>query len=580
MLRINSTPFLFRNSTPKYLPEAYSIEHHYGIAILDITDNKIVCISKINEEFLQLTGQDKKNLNTVNLHENTVWNDDGQLWNAICLCLANQKTQVINWKFNCQDVSHSLNCSIVPTLAQKNTPPTLTLIVANNSADIAFSDQIKIFNYYDILTGLPNQNFLNEKVESLFSGKFPSGEIAVLLINIVKFQRINESFGYEMGDDIIQKVAYRLEAQLPKNAVLCRFDSDKFAILQMDDEVGTIQREALALANSIHHDMTNPVLAEEQEIYLSLTIGIAIGAAPLNDSNKIIQHAHIAMMRLNVTSRNKTLLYQPELQTRAKTRLKLEIDLRDALRNKNLSLCYQPIVSLKNGELKGFEALCRWRHPNRGMVSPVEFIPLSEETGLIVPLGNWVLREACKSLRKWIDKYPTFSNLVMNVNVSGLQLLQDGFVENTHEALLNSGLGGHQLALEITETTLVENTDVVRDILLDIKTHDIGLAIDDFGTGFSSLSYLNQFPVDTLKIDKSFVNKMSAADDSYKIIHIISSLAQTLGMKVVAEGIELEDQVATLKKLGCQTGQGFLFSRPLSFDDAEKYIQIETTTLV
>lgn len=581
MLRINSTPFLFRNSMPKYLSESDSIMHPYGIAILTISSDENIILSEANQEFLQLTSHDKDRLIGINLCENPTWNDEGQLWEAICGCLEDHKTTVIQWHFKCQDGPQSINCSIIPVSGQEKNLTTLTLILSDNSADIAFAEQIKKFNYYDKLTGLANKNYFNEAIETIFSENHPNGEIAVLLINILKFQRINESYGYDLGDTIIQKFASNLTTRIPSNALLARFDGDKFAILLVDDEMGKIQNEAQALADSLHHDMTIPVLAGEQEVHLSLTIGIAINSvSSLIDTSKLIQQAHIAMMRLNTTSQDRTLLYQPELQIRANSRLKMENDLREALLKKDMSLEYQPIISLNNGGLIGFEALCRWNHPTMGMISPIEFIPLAEESGLIIPLGKWVLREACISLQRWIDKYPNFSNLVMNVNVSGLQLLQDGFVSTTHEALLNAGLSGHQLCLEITETTLVENSEIVRDILLDLRALDIGLAIDDFGTGYSSLSYLNQFPVDTLKIDKSFVNRISATEDSYKIIHIISTLAQTLGMNVVAEGIEQEEQVKALKRLGCQTGQGFLFSRPLSFENAEKYIRTEATSLV
>ncbi|VAV95276.1 diguanylate cyclase/phosphodiesterase (GGDEF & EAL domains) with PAS/PAC sensor(s) [hydrothermal vent metagenome] len=581
MLRIDSTPFLFRNSTPKYLPESYEIHHHYGIAILNVKDHENVIISEINEDFLLLSGWEEDNLIGINLHENPIWNDDGQLWNAICKCLAEQKTQVLNWNITNGNTSRSIGCSIVPTTCgNDDRPETLSLILSNNSAELAFIDQMQKFNYYDRLTGLPNQNFLNEKIEKEFSDNFPNGEIAILLLNIIKFQRINESFGYELGDEIIQKISYRLEAILPANATLVRFDGDKYAILISDNDAGSIKKESEALASLLHYEMNKPVPVDGQEIHLSLTIGIAVATTALKDGNKLIQQAHIALQRLNSASRTKTLLYQPELQTRANSRLKLENELREMLKNRKLSLNYQPIISLHNGQLIGFEALCRWNHPTRGMISPVEFIPLSEETGLIIPLGNWALREACNSLKIWVDKFPNLSNLTMNVNVSGLQLLQESFVSTTQETLLNSGLAGHQLKLEITESTLIENAEVARDILLDLKALDISLAIDDFGTGYSSLSYLNQFPIDTLKIDKSFINRMNATKDSYKIIHIISTLAQTLGMNLVAEGIEHKDQLLALKKLGYNMGQGFLFSRPLSFDDAEQYIRKELTSLV
>lgn len=580
MLRTNSVPSLFRNSPPKYLPESYSKTVDYGIAILRVIDPETIIFSEVSATFLHLTGQDEKALANRNLYQNPIWNDEGQLWQAIGLCLSDQKTQFLNWNFHIQDEARTLNCTIVPTFNSEKSLSGITLILSHNTDEIDFAEHIRKFNYYDKLTGLPNQTFLNEKTDSEFAKNIASGQVAILLVNILKFQRINESFGYHLGDDIIQKVARRLNFRLPRGALLTRFNGDKFAILLTDENYGVLQGEAQSLARVIHQDMTEPLIVDDQKINLLLTIGIAVGSAPLNDSSQLIQQAHIAMLRLNIKSRERTLVYKPGLKIRAHSRLKLENDLRDALRNKDLTLNYQPLISLKNGELIGFEALCRWNHPTRGMISPLEFIPLAEETGLIIPLGKWVLEEACKSLSTWLDKYPICANLVINVNVSGLQLWYSDFVITTQEVLAKTGLNSHQLTLEITETTLVENAEVVRDILLDLKSLGVGLAIDDFGTGYSSLSYLNQFPVDTLKIDKSFVSRMNVTEDSYKIIRIITSLAQTLGMKAVAEGIEQKDQVVALKELGCQTGQGFLFSKPLSFDDAEKYIQNETSTLV
>jgi len=580
MLRIKTVPFLFRNSTPKYLSEHYNVEHHYGIAILNVIDQENIVISQVNKDFSNLLGQDITKLIALNLYDNPLWQDDGQLWQAICLCLNSHKTQVINWSLARYDIRQSINCSIIPTFAQSPKVETLTLIVTNNSADTAFSKQIQQFNYYDKLTGLPNQNYLNEVIEEKIFENDPNGETAILLINILQFQRINESFGYELGDKIIQKISYKLENILPPKALLTRFNGDKFSILLTDGESGKLQKEAEMLAKQLHHDMALPIETGTTTIHLSLTIGIALCNNSIKEGNMLVQHAHIAMQRLNKTSRDKTLIYRPELQTRANSRLKMENELRDALKNKELNFNYQPIINLQNGHLIAFEALCRWNHPERGMVSPTEFIPLAEESGLIVPLGNWALREACRSLKILTDKNPNFSNIAMNVNVSGSQLLQDNFVAIIHEALLNAGLEGHRLKLEITETTLIENAEVARDILLDLKALGVALAIDDFGTGYSSLSYLNQFPIDTLKIDKSFVNRMNATKDSYKIIHVISTLAQTLGMNLVAEGIEHEDQLLALKKLGCQTGQGYLFSKPLSFTDTENYIRKESTALV
>jgi len=580
MLRIDNPPFLFQNSTLKYHPEPNELAHQYGVAILSVIDDQTVIITETNNDFLQFTRQDSENLTGVNLKDNSLWNDDGQLWQAICLVLESQETQTIIWQIKMDDSPYIFNCSIVPTSNQDKKSKTLTVILSDNSANIVFADQLQQFNYHDMLTGLPNKNYLNEAIEDKISNVCPNGEIAVLIINILQFQRINESFGYELGDKIIQNISYTLERILPENALLARFEGDKFSIVLAENEVGDLQKEAVALANSLHHEMDAALQTDHTEIHLALTIGIAISRTPLKDGNMLTQRAHIAMQRLSKTSPNKTLVYQPELQTRTSSRLKLENELREALKNKELSLNYQPIISLQNGHLVGFEALCRWVHPVRGIVSPIEFIPLAEETGLIVPLGNWVLREACRSLKILTDKYPDVSNIAINVNVSVLQLLQDNFISTIHEALVHSGLTASQLKLEITETMLIENAEMARDILLDLKSIGISLAIDDFGTGYSSLSYLNQFPIDTLKIDKSFINRMNTTKDSYKIVHIITTLAQTLGMELVAEGIEHEGQVTALKKLGCQTGQGFLFSKPLTFEDAELYIRKETTFLV
>ncbi len=577
---INNAPFLFRNSTPGYIAEKHSTRHRYGIARLTIEDNGLIRLTESNPDFLQLTGQQTDDLTGINLKDNQIWRDDGQLWRAICRCLAEKKTQVINWTFSENQTRRSVSCSIIPTFAQnaarQDRISSLTLVVINNTADREFADQIHKYNYYDHLTGLPNKAYLNEVFDSRLAEKFPGGEVAILLINILKFQRINEGFGYKFGDDVIRKIVQRIEFCLPENAMMTRFDGDKFAILIGDEAFGVIKNEAGALASSIHHEMKKPVEVDHHNIHLGLCIGVAIGAATMKDNSLLIQQAHIAMQRLNNKSKSRTLVYQPELQTRANSRLKLENELREDLKKNQLSLDYQPIINLQTGGLIGFEALCRWRHSERGAISPLEFIPLAEETGLIIPLGNWALREACLVVSHWINRYPGISNLVMNVNVTGLQLLEDDFVATTREALLNAGIDGHHLKLEITESTLIENSDLVRDILLDLKALGISLAIDDFGTGYSSLSYLNRFPADTLKIDKSFVNRMNANEDSFKIIYIISTLAQTLGMNLVAEGIETEDHMKSLKNLGCQAGQGYLFARPLSLEDAEAYIRKET----
>ncbi|PHZ83785.1 putative bifunctional diguanylate cyclase/phosphodiesterase [Paremcibacter congregatus] len=582
MPRIKPAPFLFRDSTPRFLPESFNIRHHHGVANFTICPEQKITLTSISAEFIKLAGMKAPLPIGETIQNISCWNDKGQLEAAVLECFNDQSTQSLTWVLDQENGEPALtmHCSVVPAFGHSGTLDTIIVIVNSNAADEAFANHLKGLNFYDELTGLPNKNYLLKVLNEEHSQSSFSDQVAILLINILQFQRVNESFGYEFGDKILKKIAMKLETCLPQLAFLSRFDADKFSILVRDEDISAVLTDAEALAQFIHHEMKQPILVDGQHIHLELSIGIAVGLSAQKDANLLLQQAHIAMRRQKRTSQNRTLVYQPDLQTRASSRLLLENELRDALKNKELSLHYQPIISMQNGSLLGFEALCRWEHKERGQISPIEFIPLAEESGLIVPLGHWALREACTSLKNWIEKYPHFSNLIMNVNVSSLQLLQDNFATSVNEILLNAGIKGSQLKLEITETTLIENAELVRDVLLDLKTLDISLAIDDFGTGYSSLSYLNQFPIDTLKIDKSFVNHMNSSEDSYKIIHVISTLAHTLGMTLVAEGIEEEEQMTALQKLGCHTGQGYLFSKPLANDAAEEYIRKEGPPLV
>ena len=310
-----------------------------------------------------------------------------------------------------------------------------------------------------------------------------------------------------------------------------------------------ITAEAEALANNIHFELSSPLFPAEHQLRVKINIGIAAGSVTLDNPDDLIQNAHLAMQRIDPNSGNRTLIYKKELRTRAESKLQIEHELQAAVTNQELELYYQPLICLSTGKLLGFEALSRWQHPEKGMISPAEFIPIAEETGLILPIGKWCMERACMKLKEWMDESPIASSLTINVNVSNTQIAQDDIVSVTRDALSKSKLAGQFLKLEITETTIMENADLARDILLDLKSLNISIAVDDFGTGYSSLSYLNRFPADTLKVDRSFVSQMDMNEESLKIVHIINSLASTLGMNVVAEGIETKQQLETLRKM-------------------------------
>lgn len=583
MFHKNDTSFLFGDEKNKLDSALLPQRNTLGVATLEVDKENSLKLSSVNQDFLKMIDAIHKE-ECKDDQSNTRFSDlkwiekDPVLKNKISSCLKSLKTIDFNWPISQDTEEYSVDAKICPlNVGSENTKAAkqISLFIWDNSAQEKLNQNIKVFNSFDSLTMLPNKRYFHDIYTDKYSLEYATGEVAVLLLNIQNFQRFNESYGYKIGDDIICKIASRLSECLPREASLIRFHEDKFVILMADNKTDSISAEAISLSKKIHHAMTKNIHTVEVETQISLSIGIALGSPSITSSNKLIQNAHIAMKRINAMSSTRTLIYNTDLQTRAHSRLKMETELRRALKNKELLLHYQPIINLQTGHLQGFEALLRWQHPERGMVSPVEFIPLAEETGMIVPIGKWCLNEACRQMKKWTEQFPEAANLCINVNVSSVQLARDNFVMTTREALHNSGLSGERLKLELTETALIENADSARDILLDLRSFNVSLAIDDFGTGYSSLSYLNRFPADTLKIDRSFINRMDSNEESSKIVHIITTLAATLGMSVVAEGIETEEQLKILRNLGCQYAQGYLFAKPLCISDAELYLKKE-----
>jgi diguanylate cyclase (GGDEF)-like protein/PAS domain S-box-containing protein len=428
--------------------------------------------------------------------------------------------------------------------------------------------------FYDQLTGLPNRALLMdrlkqavERAKQVHSGNSleQAYRFAVLFLDLNRFKVVNNSLGNQIGDQLLQDCARRLQTCLRSTDTLARLGGDEFAILL--EGIQDVS-DATRAANSIHETLSLPFYLEECEVFMTLSIGIAIGTSGEEQPEDLVRDASIAMYRAKAQSKAYYEVFDPSMHELVIDRLQLETDLRRAIEREEFRVYYQPIVSLATGKISGFEALLRWHHPQRGLVSPNEFIPTAEETGLISPIGWWVLREACRQMSIWQKQFPATPPLTINVNLSCKQFTQSDLLQLIDEILLETKLAVGSLKLEITESLVMENLDLVKGLLLELKTRKIHLCIDDFGTGYSSLSRLHHFPISTLKIDRSFISRMGAFGENSEIIQAIVNLAQNLSMDVVAEGIEVSEQISPLIALQCEYGQGNFFSRAVDSDAA------------
>ena len=426
--------------------------------------------------------------------------------------------------------------------------------------------------FHDSLTDLPNRGLFSDYLRLAMERcrRQPDYVFAVLFLDLDRFKYINDSLGHSCGDQLIVELARRLQSCLRQVDTVARFGGDEFAILL--DGIKD-PNDAVRVAEKIQQELLKPFVLGGHEAFTSASIGIAMSSAGYEEADYILRDADTAMYRAKDAGKACYELFDLEMHSRAVIRMRLENDLRRALERNEFCVFYQPIMSVATGRLAGFEALVRWQHPERGLVAPSEFIPIAEETGLIVPLGAWILEEACRQMHEWHTQHPTNRPLTMNVNLSSKQLLQSGLVQEVKEILERTQLPARNLKLEITESVVMENAELATTMLKQLSDLDLHLCIDDFGTGYSSLSYLHRFPVDTLKIDRSFVNRIEEKDENVEIVRTIATLARNLGMEVVAEGVESEDQLACLKALNCEYAQGFLFSRALNADAAWRFIQ-------
>lgn len=426
--------------------------------------------------------------------------------------------------------------------------------------------------YHDALTGLPNRAWFVEQLEiSLKNAKQDEGKLfGILFLDLDRFKVINDSIGHMYGDQLLVGIAERLRKCLRPCDKVARLGGDEFTILLNDIQDVA---EVFEVANRIQEEVAQPFRLSGYETFTTVSIGIAIYNSGYDKPEDLLRDADTAMYQAKSAGKAQYVIFDKGMHARAMNLLHLETDLRRAIDRQEFAIQYQPIVSLKTGKLCGFEALVRWYHPERGLISPDRFISVAEETGLIVPIGRWVLAEACAQMKAWEHQHSTSLPLLMSVNLSSKQFIHSELIEQIIQILKTTGMSPNQLKLEITESVVMENVEVASQMLQQLRSLGIELSIDDFGTGYSSLSYLHRLPIDTLKIDRSFVSRIQENNENKEIVRTIILLAQNLGMGVIAEGVETKEQVERLRELNCEHGQGYFFSRPVDPEVAGKLIQ-------
>jgi diguanylate cyclase (GGDEF)-like protein/PAS domain S-box-containing protein len=432
-------------------------------------------------------------------------------------------------------------------------------------------EQIARMARHDALTDLPNRIMLRERLQHELK-RVQRGEcLAVLCLDLDEFKSVNDTLGHPIGDELLKLVAARLRGCIRGQDTIARLGGDEFAIImtQMRDPT-----DATVLSRRIRDSISKPYEIDGHQIITDISIGISIAPVDGTESDVLLKNADMALYGAKADGRGTYRFFEQEMDTRMKARRDLEMDLRKALRNKEFELYYQPLVALKTNEISVFEALLRWNHPTRGLISPAEFIPIAEETGLIISIGEWVLNTACQETINWPD------HVKVAVNLSPSQLNNRNLVRVVINALRESGMPARKLQLEITESVLMQNTFSTLATLHELRKLGIQIAMDDFGTGYSSLSYLRSFPFDKIKIDRSFIQDLANGEEPLAIVHAIAGLAKGLNMISTAEGVETQQQLDTLQAIGCTEMQGYLFSRAVPAKEVGQFFAERATRTV
>jgi len=435
----------------------------------------------------------------------------------------------------------------------------------------AVEQQLTYDSLHDEMTGLPNRFlFLDRLGQAIeYCKRRPEYTFAALFIDIDQFKVINDSLGHLTGDQLLISIGRRMKECLRSSDTVARFGGDEFAILL---EITGEDNSIPMITDKIQEAIKLPFKLDGHELYITASIGIVLSIVGYNHPEEVLRDADIAMYRAKALGKARFEIFDIKMRFQAFSRLEMEQELRAALENREFQLYYQPIMSMKSNQVISLEALIRWNHPKRGLLLPGEFLSIAEESGLILPIGKWVLNEACAQLKRWHEKYPCLRNVSVNVNISNRQFSKPNFTQEVVEALQTNGLNAESLKLEITESVLISNYAAANEVFTQLRDSGVQLQIDDFGSGYSALGYLQHFPISAIKIDKSFIDEMGKGRRGTELIRAIVSMTRELGMETIAEGIETDEQLNELKGLLCNFGQGFLLSKPLDEEGAEKVL--------
>jgi diguanylate cyclase (GGDEF)-like protein len=424
---------------------------------------------------------------------------------------------------------------------------------------------------HDALTDLPNRILFREKLEEALRPARRNDHVAVLFLDLDHFKGINDSLGHPLGDELLKAVAGRLADCVREGDTIARLGGDEFAIVQVSSDP---QTSPTKLASRLIEVISAPYEIESHQIIIGVSIGIAVTPDDGTDPDQLLKNADLALYRAKEDGRGIFHFFEVGMDARAQARRLLEVDLRGALSRHEFVVYYQPIQNVQANRVVGFEALVRWNHPLRGLIAPLDFIPLAEETGLIIQIGEWVLRTACKDAAGWPP------DISVAVNLSPVQFKNRTLLPSVVSALAISGLAARRLELEITESVLLQDGDATLATLHQLRELGVRISMDDFGTGYSSLSYLRSFPFDKIKIDRSFVNELTSRDDSMAIVRAVTGLGKSLGISTTAEGVETDEQLALLRLEGCTEAQGYLFSPPRPVEDVESMLSVRRRRIV
>jgi diguanylate cyclase (GGDEF)-like protein/PAS domain S-box-containing protein len=538
---------------------------------------------QVNRSLCEIIGYSEQELRATNFQEITHEEDLQIVVGNISQVLAGKITTYQTEKRYVHQAGHPV--WVLLSVSPVRVPQTNSLRFIFQIQDITdrkrAEEQLLHDALHDGLTGLPNRALFTDRLNLAIARAKRRDDygFTVLFLDLDRFKTINDSLGHLVGDQLLIGIARRLESCLRTGDTVARLGGDEFTILL--DDIGEDPGDVIHLTERIKKELGRPFNLGGHEVFTSVSIGIAPSTTGYERPDDVLRDADTAMYRAKSLGKARHVVFDGEMHARAVNLLQLETDLRRAIERHEFLVYYQPIITLATGQLYGFEALVRWRHPKHGLISPADFIPIAEETGMIVNIGQWVLAEACRQLCAWQKRFPSSAPFSMSVNLSARQFAQPDLIGQVRQVLQETGLDAKYLKLEITESAVMDNSEQAIETLKQLRALGVELSIDDFGTGYSSLSYLHRFPISMLKIDRSFVNQMTEQNENTELVRTIVMLAGNLGMDVVAEGIETETQLSQLQALDCKRGQGYYFARPMDAATAQNFLfDLRTPELV